>query len=212
MSHGGFNGHLKLNLKIKDLPSPANPMVTTRMSRTFQEQLLTPFVAVKGLADIKITGPIDKSVREEFLRRNKEPAPTPEQCLDECETLKSEGNKAVQMKEYERAKTLYEQANEAMYIIIRGRHRQIWGDIYFDKILSSGIFKGQNGNIVRMLLRIKLVSNMIEVFLKLNQPEEAKFWGWRAINLVRERTGGQADQPMPAFPAAGKHHFLLRDI
>ena len=54
-----------------------------------------------------------------------------------------------------------------------------------------------------MTLRIKLVANMVEVYLKLGLPIEAKFWGWRSINLVRENMGAGADIPRFDFPAAG---------
>ena len=203
LSHEGFNKHLQLTLKVQSLPAPSNPELPARLSRTAQAQLLEPFTMVKNMLRIVIEGPVEESVKEGFYRKYNEPYPSPEKCLDECDRLKEEGNKAMLQKNYIKAKQSYEQSFEAMHILISGRARQIWTDPYFDLLLGDGRFKNQHGIMVRMMLRIKLVANMIEVYLKLEQPEEAKYWGWRSINLMRENMGENADRPHFNFAAAG---------
>lgn len=95
LTHNGFNPYLQLNLKVQELPAPSNPEFQSRLSRTAQKQLIEPFAVVKHLSKIVITGPVEESVKEEFYRKEQEPGPTPEHCLDECDRLKDEGNKAM---------------------------------------------------------------------------------------------------------------------
>ena len=61
---------------------------------------------------------------------------------------------------------------------------------------------------MRIILRVRLVANIILAYLKLSKYDEAKFWGMRSINLFRgttgetEEEGDREDEAMLGFPAA----------
>lgn len=61
-----------------------------------------------------------------------------------------------------------------------------------------------------MTLRIRLVANTLMAYLKLEEYEEAYFWGMRSVNLMRDAFGSAADEPRPDFVGAnewGKIYF-----
>ena len=70
-------------------------------------------------------------------------------------------------------------------------------------------FKGKNGQAERLVLRVQLVANTTLTYLKLQDWEEAKFWGMRSIRMLREAMGADERHEIPAedeavlgFPAA----------
>lgn len=55
-----------------------------------------------------------------------------------------------------------------------------------------------------MILRIQLVGGVVRAYSALSEWEEARFWGMRTINIVREQVGDQdshADFPEPGQSA-----------
>ena len=93
-------------------------------------------------------------------------------------------------------------------IICDGRRRSIWGDAYFQVQCKGGAFDGQEAQIVRLVLRVRLVSNSVMAYLKLEDYEEARFWGMRSINMMRGSLDG--DEIMMGFegaPEVGKIYY-----
>ena len=201
LSHAGLNSYLHLRLTVEQLPSPGPSGENRVLARSTQEKMLQPFTMIKNLHQLEVHG-VYETVKEEFLAKNKESYDTPEHCLDSCQKLKEQGNQMMKDKQYRQALELYERSFLAMHIVVHGRRRRIWGDNYFNKFLDGGTFDKQEGNMVRMLLRVQLVANTIQAYLDLDEPEEAHFWGMRSITLVREQLGELADHPQQGFPAA----------
>lgn len=209
LSHPYLNRHLRLTLKLRH--PYALPCEQQVIPKAIEQKLLLPFGAVKGLHDIRVEGNHYDSVEKAMREAMAVPYVSPEQCLEDAEKLKTEGNAALQNKDYKRAIQLYEQSFGAVHIICSGRRRSIYGESYFEVVLRSGPFEGQNGRVVRTILRVRLVANIILAYLKLENYEEAHFWGMRSINLVRQSMwGGEEDQPVLGFPASnemGKIYF-----
>jgi len=90
----------------------------------------------------------------------------------------------------------------AIHIICDGEHRQVWADSWFDKLLVGGPFDGQHGHIARLVLRIKLVANIVKAQLDKEDYQAAWFWGDRTIGLVRRAMRSHEDQPFLNFPGA----------
>jgi tetratricopeptide (TPR) repeat protein len=128
------------------------------------------------------------------------PYDTPEFCLEEATKLKDAGNVALKTSP-RRAIELYVEAFKKLHIICIGRRRSIWGDAWFNTQISSGRFDGQHGQVVRMVLRVRLVANTVKAYLDLEEWDEAIFWGMRTINLMREAIG-EEDVAIMGFPAA----------
>jgi tetratricopeptide (TPR) repeat protein len=184
LTHRGLNDFLRLTL---DLKNPyASPHDDRPIPKALQSKLLMPFGRNKSLNEIVVQGDhyssIEKSMRDEMA----EPYKTPEACLDDCTRLKDEGNAAIAKQMYHEAIRLYVEAFHAMHIVCKGRIRHIWGDRFFQKDLVGGQYDKQEGLIVRLVLRVKLVANMIQAYVKLADYEEAKFWGMRTITTMRE--------------------------
>lgn len=138
----------------------------------------------------------------------KVPYDTPERCLEEATRLKDKGNEVLK-KSPQQAIELYIEAFKKIHIICKGRRRSIWGDGWFDIILRSGPFKDQHGQMVRMVLRVRLVANVVKAYLDLQDYVEAHFWGLRTINLMRQ---GMDDEDVamigfPAAPAIGRIYY-----
>lgn len=203
LSHTGLNTHLRLNLRLQN-PSPLPwSTVDCDLPRPVQRSLLDPFIMIKGLQKVSVEGKVDDIVRKEFYERIAEPYEAPEACLARCDALKEAGNEAMKNGKYREAITSYEESFTAMHIVVVGRRRHIWGDHHFDKRLVGGAYDKQDGNYVRMILRIKLVANMILAHYKLELFDDAKFWGMRSITMMRDALGQGADVPKPDFAASG---------
>ncbi|TKA74149.1 hypothetical protein B0A49_04998 [Cryomyces minteri] len=202
LSHPGLNGHLRLTLKLKNphaLDFEDNPI-----PKATQTKLLEPFGRVKGLYDVRVQGEHFPSLAKAMKDAMEVPYASPEECLNNCTKLKDAGNAALQKNDYQSALDLYIRAFAAMHIICVGHHRSIWGDAYFEKQLVGGPYDGQYGHVVRLILRVRLVANVILAYLKLEDFHEAHFWGMRSIDLMRDANGGDDEEPMTGFAASAE--------
>lgn len=214
--------HVTINLRnprkaTSRRAAPTNPNTTTKpfgeeeeearaaLPKPTQTRLLAPFSMIKGLGDVRITGALDATIESSFRAALATPHPSPERCLELCAQLKDAGNAALKANNPGLALTHYASAFSAMHIIVDGRRRHTWADAFFAEQMRTGIFAGRDGSLVRMELRIKLVANTVLAYLKLREWDEAKFWGMRSIELMRENLGTAAgmwaDEPRDAFPA-----------
>ncbi|MCJ1259936.1 hypothetical protein MMC24_007775 [Lignoscripta atroalba] len=200
LSHPGLNASLRLTLKLQD-PYPV-PFESRAIPKALQEKLLKPFSMVKGLQDVRVQGEHFQSVEKAMKDGMAIPYKSVEDCLEEASKLKDAGNAALGKKQYKEAIKLYEKSFLAIHIVCEGRRRSVWADQYFHKELQSGPNKGQYGQMVRLVLRVRLVANMVHAYLQLQDYQEAKFWGQRTITIMREGLGGEDDQVMSDFPAA----------
>ncbi|TLD15369.1 Tetratricopeptide-like helical [Venturia nashicola] len=200
---GDLNKHLRLALHLQNPISDAEEEEGEErgLTKVLQRKLLEPFGMIKSLLCVSASGPqIDydgvwKSVKTEM----EVPYATPEACLEESSRLKDLGNEVLK-KDPAKAIEIYLQAFKALHIICSGRRRSIWGDPWFATQLTSGPFKDHHGQVVRLILRVKLVANVIKAYLDLGEWEEAHFWGMRTILLMREAIR-EEDEPMDGFPA-----------
>lgn len=202
LTYNGLNNHLILRLHLRN-PSPrAWSDRDVDLPKSLQRSLLAPFTQIKTLQKVEVGGTVNPEVKEDFLKEIAVPNDPPEVCLDRCSDFKDKGKAALKQGKYREAINLYEQAFGAMHIIVDGHRRFIWADPFFEKTLASGVFKDQNGSVVRMMMRIRLVANIIQAYLELEEYSEAKFWGRRSIDLMRQYLGNVADAPRPEFPGA----------
>ena len=194
----GLNSHLRLTLKLR------NPYALSfeqkPIPKALQQRLLEPFGMVKGLDEVCVRGDHYLSVEKAMRDAMAVPYVSPERSLEEATRLKDEGNAALQKNDPRQAVRLYIESFRAIHIVCQGRRRSIWADTYFHREMTEGAFKGQHGQLVRMILRVRLVANIVQAYLKLKDFEEARFWGMRTINLVRESILGT--EPDPDFPAS----------
>jgi len=161
-----------------------------------------PFEMVKSLRDMKVLGDSSPAILKRMRDRQAVPYDSPEVCLEEATKLKDAGNVALKT-DPRRAIDLYVDAFEKLHIICIGHRRSIWGDPWFDVPLRGGEFDGQHGQVVRLVLRVRLVANIVKAYLDLKEYGEAEFWGMRTINLMREAVGDE-DIAFMDFPAANE--------
>lgn len=134
---------------------------------------------------------------EEALRKEQAtPEPLPEECLETATTLKDAGNKSLQAKDYPTALQYYTDAFAAIHITVSGRKRYVHADGYYDREITSGTYTGQRSDYVRLMLRVKLVANFIQTYLKMEKWEEARFWGKRSIVLFRTSLTGRVAEDL----------------
>lgn len=206
LTHPGLNAHLRLTLNVRD-PYQLDFEQRT-LPKALQRRLFEPFGMLKGLYDVRIEGERYESVVKSMKEEMDIPYPTVEKCLGEATRVKNLGNDALKAQKYHEALRLYEEAFLHLFIVCDGRRRSIWGDAYFQKQCRSGEFEGQDAQMVRFILRLRLVSNTIMVHLKLEDYEEAKYWGLRSINLMR---GGLEDHELvmdfEGSPEVGKIYY-----
>ena len=193
-SNLNYRGELNLNLTLK--LTIQDPHVQTRkLPKKLQEQLLVPFGEVKGLAKFSLEGTyllpsVEKKITE--LRAQEEPAV--ESCLASAEALKNEGNTKLAAGKYQEAIDFYIKSFAAIHIEVNGRIRNIHCDGYFQTDLASGPDKGKRADYMRMIIRVRLVANIVFAYLKLKEYAEAHFWGKRSIVLFRQSmTGDNVD-------------------
>lgn len=181
-----LNLNLTLNLTIQD------PHVRTRkLPKAVQEQLLLPFGAVKGLAKFSLEGTyLLPSVQKKLADLRAQEEPSVESCLASAEALKIEGNTKLAAGKYEEAIDLYTKSFAAIHIEVKGRLRNIRCDGYFQTDLASGPDKGKRADYMRMIIRVRLVANIVFAYLKLKEYAEAHFWGKRSIVLFRQSMTG----------------------
>jgi tetratricopeptide (TPR) repeat protein len=187
-------------LFIQNPLSETRPNDSIRIPNSIQEKLLLPFGVVKNLCEVKIIGEHNESIEKVMRDTMAIPYDTPESCIEESMKLKDLGNVALKT-DPRRAIELYIEAFKKLHIICIGRRRSIWGDSWFNVQLQGGTFGGQHGQVVRMIIRVRLVANTVKAYLDLEDYGEAIFWGMRTINLMREAMG-EEDVAMTGFPAA----------
>jgi len=203
---GDLNRYLTLTLTLRQ-PFAA-PYDDTTLPKALQRRIFEPFGLVKGLNDVVVKGKhyqnLEQAMREEMAI----PYDTPQKCLEDATKLKEEGNKALKKNNPKRAIELYMQSFEKIHIVCIGRRRSIWGDAWFEVHFTHGPYKDQHGQVVRLMLRVALVANIIKAYLDMEDYEEARFWGMRTINLMREASvwndDDDRDDPMLNFPGAAQ--------
>ena len=200
LTHPGLNQNLRLTLKLQD-PYPV-PFESRPIPKALQKRLLEPFGIVKGLHEVRVEGDHYPSVEKAMRDGMETPYKTAEECLEEAAKLKDEGNEALKNKKYKEAIALYERAFLAIHIVCEGRRRSVWADEYFHRELQSGPNKGQHGQMIRLVLRVRLVANIVHAYLQMHDYEEAKFWGKRSIDLMYDPLDVENDGPIPDFVAA----------
>jgi hypothetical protein len=222
---GDLNPHLRLRLSLRN-PNVPDGDDYVKMSKSLQRRILLPFGVVKNLNDVEVQshGPgitIDKSVEDEMRQQMAIPYETAESCLDQTKRLMDEGDRLAEGVEgdssgngyvapdYHAAIEKYIASFAAMHIICIKRRRSIWGDAWIDRLLTSGIFAGKHGQVVRLSLRVELVSAITNCYYQLGVStlpsknheylSEAHFWGMRTIKLIREHVSPN-DVPHDNFP------------
>lgn len=204
LTYPDLNSHLRLKLRLQNPdPSSCNGGCEPPLTRSLQRSLLEPFTMIKGLQAARVEGKVDDVLVKDFYRRIAEPYESPEQCLQKCDALREAGLQALKAENYEQAIKLFEQSFGAMHIVVVGRRRHLWGDHHFDKVLIGGPYDKQEGNYVRVVLRIKLVESMVLAHYKLGKYDDARFWGMRSIAMMRDTLGDSADVPRPEYSASG---------
>lgn len=209
LSHPGLNRFLRLTLRLRDPYTP--DWDEKRMPKWLQQKLLLPFGQVKDLRELVVDGDPKPfaSVEKELREMQAVPHESAEYCLREATRKKLDGNTELNAGNYDAALKLYAQAWEAMHVVVKGRQRHIHADAFFGRELTEEPFKGKNGQAERLVLRVQLVANTTLAYLKLQDWEEACFWGMRSIRMLREAMGADDRHEIPAedeavlgFPAA----------
>ena len=157
---------------------------------------------VKGLHEVRVEGERYPSVEKSMKDGMAIPYKSAEECLEEATKLKDAGNEALKTKQYKEAINLYERSFLAIHIVCEGRRRSVWGDEYFHRELRSGPNKGQHGQMVRLVLRVRLVANIVHAYLQMHDYEEARFWGKRSIDLMPDALDDEDDGTIANFVAA----------
>lgn len=211
LSNPGLNHFLSLKLHLRD--PYALDYEEKLMPKWLQRKLLMPFSMVKGLRQLTLTGdptPL-ASIDSELRAAQTVPTSGPEHCLAEATRLKAEGNEALKNGKFHEALRIYNEAWEAIHIVIRGRQRHVHAEAFFAQRMTQDPWRGKDGRLERLNLRVQLVANTCLVYLKLEDWEELIFWGMRTIIAIRQGVLGpledQWDVPpqeeaMLTFPAA----------
>jgi tetratricopeptide (TPR) repeat protein len=194
ISHDGLNGHLRLCMTLSGLEDDPE----RGLSKATQKRLLMPWGDVRNLHSLTVEGPHDDIIVEDLRKAMEEEYPTPADCLERCDAFKDAGNAAFKASKWELALEQYVKAFEAIHIIVDGQRRHIWAEAYFYGTLPTGKWRGHYGGNIYMDLRIKLLANIMAVYLKMEQYSMVLFWGKRSIDMFRQ--GRPDDEPHPAFP------------
>ena len=159
----------------KDIPLP------------LQRKLLLPFSQVKGLYSVDIEG-FNKTVERELRDAMAVPPPTLQHSCESATKLLHEGDLhlATGAQGAEEALESYRQAFHAIHILIQGRTRRVLADTFFHANITSGIYAGQTGMTVRVILRLRLVARIISAHLVQQNWGEAAFWGMRSVRIMSE--------------------------
>ncbi|KAK8092030.1 hypothetical protein PG997_002391 [Apiospora hydei] len=202
LTNPGLNGYLTPH------PAAARPPLRPRA-------LLLPFGAVKGLRETVVTSDTATtakpffSVENELRAAQQVPHASPAACLAETARLKTEGTKELSAGNYHAALALYTRAWEAMHVVVKGRQRHVHAEAFFAGELREEPYVGKNGQLERLVLRVQLVANTVLAYLKLEDWDEARFWGMRTITTMRQSIGAHdrhdlapEDEAVTGFPAA----------
>ncbi|KAF2263036.1 hypothetical protein CC78DRAFT_617989 [Lojkania enalia] len=185
LNYEELNHHLRVSFALQDPYYPADPKP---IPIALQKKLLLPFGKVKELDEVTITG-YDDVVKEELEREMATPYDSPQKCCEDSAEFMEAGDRVLSEGRPKGALELYFKAFHAIHIIISGRLRSVLADHFFHKSILEGRYKGQTGTTVRIILRIMLVSRTVNAYLKLEQWEEAAFWGIRSIKIMRNTVG-----------------------
>ncbi|KAI1338643.1 hypothetical protein F5Y15DRAFT_123370 [Xylariaceae sp. FL0016] len=207
LSNPGLNQFLALSLQLRDPYAP--DWEEKHVPRQVQRRLLLPFGEVKSLRQFNVNGDPkpQPSILNELNAEQAIPPATAEQALSESIKFKSEGNEALTAGNYGLALARYNKAWEAMHIIVKGRQRHVHAEAFFARELDEP-FKGKNGQVERLKIRVQLVANTCLAYLKLKNWDELLYWGMRTINLMRQATGANdreippEDEALQTFPSA----------
>ena len=176
-----LNHFLNLNIVLK------NPWASGQeLSRELQERLLLPFGIVRELKGFVLQGDINPSVKDRVARLQAVAEPTLEQCIEDGFKLEDEGNDLVTTGRLKEGLEKYRQSFAAILITVDGRQREVHSDRFFRRTIRHGQWQGRSGTCVRILLRCRLVANIVLTYLKMGDFQEAHFWGKRTILLFRQ--------------------------
>lgn len=208
LSHPGLSSHLRLTITVREnqfkTQEGEKEGIKNGMNKALQEMVISPFGRVKGLHDVRVQGEHDETLANAIKKEMAVPYATAEECLEQATKVKKEGDTALEKRLYNEAIKLYCQSFEHLHIRCNGRKRHVYGDAWFVKTLESGLYKGQQGHLVRLVIRVQLVAAVVECYLQLEEYEEAYFWGIRSINLMRQANGDEdgegEDDPILGFP------------
>ena len=195
--YSNLNYRRELNLNLTLQLTIQDPHVPTRkLPKKLQEQLLLPFGEVKGLAKFSLEGAyLLPSIEKKLADLRAQEEPSVESCIASAEALKNDGNTKLAAGKYKEAIELYVQSFAAIHIEVKGRLRNIHCDGYYQTDLTSGPDNGKRADYMRMILRVRLVANVVFAYLKLKEFAEAHFWGKRSIILFRQSmTGDEEDE------------------
>ena len=177
-----FSSLLHITLAIEN---PRERSKKTVVPKALQESLMMPFGILKGLHGLTLKGARNKDVEKELRNAMKIPNPTAAEYLEEAAKLKDAGNVAFKAGDYALSIKTYIQAYEAMHFIVDGKRFAIMLDGYFaSNPLTGGRFNGQRGDLVRHHLGSQLNWNILQAYLKMEDWEQAYFWGERAISDI----------------------------
>ncbi|KAF6217637.1 hypothetical protein HO133_006739 [Letharia lupina] len=177
-----FSSLLHVTLAIRD---PQGRAEKTVVPKALQEALMMPFAVLKGLHGLTIKGARNKAVEKELRKAMGVPNPTAAEYLEAAAGLKDAGNAAFKVGDYALSIRIYIQAYEAMHFIVEGKRFAIMLDGYFaSNPLTGGRFEGQRGDLVRHHLGSQLSWNILAAYLKMEDWEQAYFWGERAISDI----------------------------
>ncbi|MCJ1454687.1 hypothetical protein MMC28_005040 [Mycoblastus sanguinarius] len=177
-----FNSLMHITLELKD---PHAESEATALPKALQESLLMPFAILKGLDGVTIKGSKLKSVEKKLRKALQIPNPTAAGYLEEAAKLKDAGNAAFRAGDYAQSIRLYVNAYEAMHFVIDGKRFAIMLDCYFaSNLLNEGRFARQRGDLIRHQLGSRLSWNIIQAYIKLEDWDQAYYWGERAISDI----------------------------
>ncbi|KAF2663302.1 hypothetical protein BT63DRAFT_124143 [Microthyrium microscopicum] len=195
----GLNPHLKLTLTLR---VPFQDKADRELPLSLQKRLMLPFGLIKGVPAVTVQGSCDDKILEAMLNEMKVPYSPAENLLEEATKLKDAGNELLKKKLPDQAIVKYIDAYRAMHIVCIDHYRGIFAERFFNRYLIGGIYDGKHGQVVRLVLRTRLVANIMKAYLDMRRYDEAEFWGNRTVTLIRDSMGGVDDEAIPNFPAA----------
>ncbi|MCJ1277450.1 hypothetical protein MMC21_005263 [Puttea exsequens] len=197
LHHQGLNEHLRLKLTIQD-----PHLAERKIVKGLQQRLLMPFGIVKDLHKFSIEGAkVLPSVVDALAKERVTKDPTMEECIERALSLKELGNQQTKVGQYQDALAQYFAAFDAIHVIVSadGIDRTVHADGFYIREIATGPHQGMRGDYIRMILRVKLVANVMHAYLNLRQPHLAHHWGSRSIRLFRGSVNGSTrttlDQP-----------------
>ncbi|KAL9580002.1 MAG: hypothetical protein Q9212_004757 [Teloschistes hypoglaucus] len=192
LNHQGLNPHLRLKLTLQDPHVP-----NRKIPKSLQTLLLQPFGQVKDLHSFSVEGAkVLPSVEEALKTEQAIPDASREESLARATALKTLGNQSLQAGAYTAALQQYIDAFAAIHITVSGRKRYIHADGYYYRELTSGPYQGQRSDYARFIIRAQLVANVVQVYLKMQEWEDARFWGKRSILMLRKSLIGETDDEL----------------